>query len=278
MPACYQCHGLTHASLGLVATEKCSDCHPKSFPLVPADHTKEFIASTHKDKANEALESCAMCHAPTFCVSCHQGKPKAAGGPARPQVVPAEHKKPAFRTTHGKDFLAQKGACGSCHESSSCEACHSTPMPHPADWTSNHALATDMNAQDCKVCHTNRQTCQECHHRNLRGQTLVLANCVKCHPIMATVPATDIKTSGLAEHAVHFLVAEKKGKPYKCEQCHVGFGFAAVQAAGTKSNVSTAHDLSACYDCHGALDYNSVLIAPYPGYSLCIRCHSNLNL
>ncbi len=278
MPACYQCHGLSHSKLGLVATDKCADCHPKDFVLKPADHTTDFIATAHKDPANVSPESCGMCHAPVFCVSCHQGKPKVAGGPARKQVVPEAHKLPAFRTTHGKDFLAQKGACGSCHESASCERCHITPMPHPADWTNNHALATDMNAQDCKVCHINRSTCQECHHRNLRGQTLVLENCVKCHPIMATQPATAIKTTGLAEHAVHFIVAEKKGKAYKCEQCHVGFGFTAVQAAGTKSNVTKSHDLTACYDCHGALDYTSVLIAPYPGYSLCIRCHSNLNL
>ena len=279
MAACYQCHGLTHAKLGLVASEQCALCHPKDFVLKPVDHTPEFVATTHKDAANASPEACGMCHAPAFCVSCHQGKPKVPGGPARKQIIPSGHADASFRTTHGTDFLAQKGACGSCHESASCERCHTTPMPHPADWTASHALATDMDAQDCKVCHINRSTCEECHHRGLRGATLTLANCVKCHPVMATVPATDIKPSGLAEHAVHFIVEQKKGKPYKCEQCHVGFGFTAVQAAGTSSSaVNTTHDLSTCYDCHGALDYNSVLIAPYPGYSLCIRCHKNLNL
>jgi hypothetical protein len=243
------------------------------------DHTPEFVATTHKDAANASPEACGMCHAATFCVSCHQGLPKVAGGPARKVIIPKGHAESSFKTTHGKDFLAQKGACGSCHASASCERCHTTPMPHPADWTASHALATDMDAQDCKVCHIDRSTCQECHHRALRGATLTLANCVKCHPVMATVPATDIKPSGLAEHAVHFIVEQKKGKPYKCEQCHVGFGFTAVQAAGTKaSTAARTHDLSTCYDCHGALDYNSVLIAPYPGYSLCIRCHKNLNL
>jgi hypothetical protein len=280
MPTCYQCHGLTHARRGLVATEKCADCHPKDFALRPVDHTTDFVKTSHKLAANTSPEQCAMCHAPDFCTGCHQGQPKVAGGPPRDKVIPADHRLPPFRVQHGKDFLAQKGACGSCHDSPSCEKCHSTPMPHPADWTSSHAVATGLlNAQDCKVCHINRQSCQECHHKNLRGAELTLKNCVKCHPIMATKPATDIKVSGLAEHAVHFIVAEKKGKAYKCEQCHVGFGFTAVQAAGTKSTtVSRAHDLSACYDCHGALDYTSVLIAPYPGYALCVRCHTNLNL
>jgi hypothetical protein len=280
MPACYQCHGLTHATLGLVATEQCATCHPKDFVLKPADHTAQFIATTHKDAANKSLEQCGMCHQPVFCTNCHQGKPKTPGGPPRPQIIPAGHRVPSFKTTHGKDFLGQRGACGSCHESATCEKCHSTPMPHPADWTSTHALAKDLNAQDCKVCHLDRQTCQQCHHQNLRGADLKLSNCVKCHPVMATIPATAIQDSGLAEHAVHFSVAlpSKKGKPYKCEQCHVGFGFSAVQPAGGKNAVNTAHDLSTCYDCHGALDYNNVLIAPYPGYQLCTRCHSNLNL
>lgn len=280
MPACYQCHGLTHARLGLVATEKCADCHPKSFVLRPADHTAAFVAKTHKDAANVSPEQCAMCHAADFCTSCHQGKPKAPGGPARPQVIPAGHRVPAFRTTHGKDFLKQKGACGSCHVSATCERCHTTPMPHPADWTSAHPLAKDLNAQDCKVCHLNRQTCEECHHRNLRGTDLTLANCVKCHPVMATRPATKIKPSGLAEHAVHFDVAlpSKKGKPYKCEECHVGFGFVAVRAAGVNAPASGGHDLRSCYECHGALDINNTQKAPWPGNSLCLRCHSDLNL
>jgi hypothetical protein len=278
MPACYQCHGLTHARLGLVATEKCADCHPKDFVLRPADHTAAFVQKTHKIAADTSPEQCSMCHAAKFCTDCHQGRPATPGGPARKQVKPTGHLLTAFRTQHGKDFLAQKGACGSCHDSPSCEKCHTTPMPHPADWTSSHPLATDLNAADCKVCHLNRQTCQECHHRGLRGADLVLANCVKCHPAMRTTPATNIKDSGLAEHAVHFIVTQKKGKPYKCEQCHVGFGFTAVQAAGTQSRLDQGHDLRSCYECHGALDYRNVLIAPYPGNSLCIRCHSNLNL
>jgi hypothetical protein len=278
MPACYQCHGLTHARLGLVASEQCSSCHPAGFALRPADHTAAFVKSSHKVAANTSPEQCAMCHAASFCVGCHQGHPAKTGGPARAKVVPADHRLQAFKVQHGKDFLAQKGACGSCHDSPSCERCHVTPMPHPADWTSSHPLATDLNAADCKVCHTDRETCQECHHKGLRGAKLVLKNCVTCHPAMRQTPATAIKDSGLAEHAVHFVVAEKKGQPYKCEQCHVGFGFTAVRPAGVGAALGQGHDLRSCYECHGALDYRNVLIAPYPGNSLCIRCHSDLNL
>ena len=278
MPACYQCHGLTHARRGLVATDQCADCHPKSFTLMPTDHTTDFIATSHKTPANTSPEQCAMCHAADFCTDCHQGKPKTPGGKPRPQVVPASHLLPAFAGQHGKDFLAQKGACGSCHDSPSCERCHKTPMPHPADFTSSHALATKLDAQDCKVCHTDRQTCQECHHRALRGAELILKNCVACHPVMAQTPATGITPSMLAEHAVHFQVGVKRGRPYRCEQCHVGFGYIAVQPVGVQPKLSQGHDLRSCYDCHGMLDYRNIQIAPYPGGSLCLRCHKDLNI
>jgi len=278
MPTCYQCHGLTHARRGLVATDKCASCHPKDFILKPTDHTAGYVKTTHKVAADTSPEQCAMCHAAEFCTACHQGLPKTPGGPPRPKAIPADHKLSAFRLQHGKDFLAQKGACGSCHDSSSCEKCHSTPMPHPADWTSSHPIATGLDAQDCKVCHINRQTCEECHHRSLRGAELLLKNCVVCHPTMATTPATSIKPSSMAEHAVHFAVAKKQGKPYRCEKCHVGFGYAAVQAVGSAVPLNSGHDLRSCYECHGALDYRNVQIAPYPGGELCRRCHSDLNL
>ncbi|MDO8964518.1 MAG: cytochrome c3 family protein [Coriobacteriia bacterium] len=279
MPSCYQCHGLVHAARGLVATEKCADCHPKSFQLKPADHTAAFVKSRHKDASNKAPETCSMCHQPAFCTACHRGDPKEPGGPRRPPVIPADHKKATFRKIHGVNFLKQRGACGSCHDSASCEKCHKTPMPHPADWTSTHALVRNLDSQDCNVCHIDRQRCQECHHQNQRGNLLVRENCVKCHPEMRIKPATSIKNKGLAEHAVHFDVGKKKGREaYRCEECHVGFGLSAVSSHDAGAKLNQGHDLRLCYECHGALDYQNIQIAPYPGQALCLRCHTNLNL
>ena len=273
MPSCYQCHGLTHASLGLVATDKCAACHPQGFVLRPIDHTADFVAHTHKAAANKSSQQCAMCHASSFCGDCHQGKPATPGGPPRRRVIPADHRLGTFKTTHGKNYLAQRGACGSCHESASCERCHSTPMPHPVDWTTTHALSKGLDSTECNVCHTDRKQCQDCHHNGMRGRDLVAKNCVRCHPVMATRPPTAIKDKGFAEHAVHFNAKTKQGHPYRCEDCHVGFGMSAVVAHDTGAQLSQGHDLRLCYECHGALDVDSVQIAPYPGKSLCLRCH-----
>jgi hypothetical protein len=279
MPTCYACHGLVHAARAMVATVECSACHPKDFKLVPADHTPAFIAKDHKEGAAKQPEMCGMCHEPSFCTACHQGRPKKPGGPARPKIIPADHTKRDFLFQHGKTYLKQGGACASCHEGTTCAKCHKTPVPHPPDWTASHALAIGLDAADCNVCHSDRSKCQGCHHQTLRGTELLLENCVRCHPVMRTKPATAIQSKGLAEHAVHFDVSKKKGsrfgKPYRCEDCHVGFGTTSIEHG---SALTGGHDLRLCYDCHGALDYRNVIIAPYPGNELCYRCHTNLNL
>jgi hypothetical protein len=270
MATCYACHGLAHTSRALIATVECSACHPKGFALKPADHTADFVKSTHKAAANKQPESCAMCHEPSFCTACHQGRPAKPGGPARPNVIPAGHRKKDFVSVHGKDYLAQKGACASCHDATTCTKCHKTPVPHPPDWTSSHALARGLSAADCNVCHVDRSRCQQCHHQDLRGAELIESNCVKCHPQMKQKPATDIKIKGFAEHAVHFEVAKKKGKPYRCQECHIGFSMTSKSAA---VSLQKGHDLRLCFECHGALDYRNVQIAAYPGNALCFRCH-----
>jgi predicted CXXCH cytochrome family protein len=90
---------------------------------------------------------------------------------------------------------------------------------------------------------------------------------------MKQKPATAIKNKGFAEHAVHFNVAKKKGKPYTCDDCHVGFSTASTEQLG-----AAGHDVRLCYGCHGGLDLQNRTIAPYPGAQLCLRCHTDLNI
>jgi hypothetical protein len=278
MATCYACHGLAHASPALIATIECSACHPKDFKLKPADHTPAFALKGHAAPANKQPENCSMCHETSFCTACHQGRPAKPGGATRAKVIPADHRKKDFVVVHGKNYLAQKGACASCHDATTCLKCHKTPLPHPPGWTSSHALTRDLDAADCNVCHADRAACQQCHHQELRGTELVLENCVRCHPVMATKPATKIKNKGLAEHAVHFGAAKSKytgGKSYRCQECHVGF----TQTAASKMvSLQQGHDLRLCFDCHGRLDPFGKLRAPYEGNALCYRCHSETNL
>ncbi len=278
MLSCYRCHGLDHAGQGQVAAEDCVKCHPKSFELVPDDHTKKFIKGEHKERAQSDPAYCAMCHPQeTFCVDCHQGKKTSPNAPGKP-VIPEDHRKGTWRSLHGPLYIDGQGQCGACHDGPSCQKCHFTVMPHPVGWLENHAPAKGTPEGDCNVCHTNRNECQNCHHEGVRYAELTEPNCTPCHEPMKQKPATGIQHKGYAEHAVHFGVAEKNrngGKPYRCFDCHVDFG---NSEAAKKLELQQGHDLRLCYECHGALDHRNALIAPYKGASLCRRCHEDLGV
>ncbi|HET6351433.1 MAG TPA: cytochrome c3 family protein [Coriobacteriia bacterium] len=275
MLSCYRCHGTYHNGQGKIAEGvDCLLCHPKTFELMPPDHTMPFIKGTHGKRAGKDPAYCAMCHQSTFCVGCHRGEKTSPNAPGKP-VIPANHRKPQWRSKHGGIFLDGKGACGSCHTDASCKRCHKTVMPHPVGWIKNHHPEPGITIEDCYVCHIDRNKCQNCHHKAVRQAELIASNCTPCHAEMKQKPATGIKHKGYAEHAVHFDVAKKKGKPYRCFECHVDFG---TSQAARQVELQQGHDLRLCYQCHGALDPFNKLIAPYKGAALCRRCHSDLGV
>jgi hypothetical protein len=277
MRDCMRCHGLEHNGSGQVASTECLKCHTADFPLEPNDHTIPFLSGEHKTPALNDSAYCSQCHLPESCVTCHNGGVELADGTMGKPVIPKDHRRAEWGEEHGPQYLQQKGLCVVCHTSESCQQCHQTTMPHPATWLADHTKAKGELASDCNVCHKDREYCQDCHHNSVRSAQLVKENCVGCHEEMATEPARDIKVPGLAEHAVHFQVAlpEKKGKPYTCDECHIGFGNTGVQVL---SPATGPHDMRVCYECHGSLDYQNVLIAPYAGAELCLRCHADLNI
>jgi hypothetical protein len=275
MQGCYRCHGLTHASSGLVAREECEACHPPEFDLRPENHTDEFVYSLHKEMALADGAYCAMCHTEDFCIECHQGGWIGPDGTIMPPVVPEDHMVVTWWGEHGGLYLRQVGMCGACHESESCTRCHITPMPHPTDWLETHGRQDEGLIRDCNVCHVDRGRCQDCHHDQVKRAELIEENCTPCHDQMSHKPAVEIPHKGYAEHAVHFDVAETKGEPYKCYDCHVSFG---TSAGAQLTAALQGHDLRLCYECHGALDYLSRRIAPWPGRELCMRCHTDLNI
>jgi hypothetical protein len=275
MMSCYRCHGSYHNGKGLVAEgQDCYKCHPKSFEMMPTDHTQAFIKSDHSKRASSDPAYCSMCHAPQFCVDCHTGKSDSPNAPSG-LVVPASHKKADWRPKHGGLYLDAQGACGACHDGPSCQVCHKTVLPHPAGWIEAHTPPSGIPNEDCYICHTDRNECQNCHHSEVRNAELIAKNCTPCHEEMKQQPPTAIKNKGFAEHAVHFNVDESKGKPYKCFECHVDFG---TSEAAQQLELQQGHDLRLCYDCHGALDPFNKQIAPYKGAALCIRCHTDIGV
>jgi len=274
MRSCYRCHSLVHDGQGEVAESNCEKCHTEDFELVPSDHTVAFLSGEHNEPALADAAYCSQCHTSESCIECHNGGVELANGLMGEKVIPEDHTKPEWLEQHGGLYLAQEGLCAVCHTPESCNQCHITTMPHPVTWLTDHANMNGSLTNDCGVCHTDREFCQDCHHDSVRSVALLPENCVECHEEMKTEPATAIQVAGLAEHAVHFNVAEKKGEPYYCDDCHIGFGAGGVHVVNPATG---PHDMRICYECHGALDFQNVLIAEYRGAELCLRCHTDLN-
>ncbi len=274
MLSCYRCHSLEHSEQGEVGTEDCLACHTKTFELMPEDHTRKFLLGEHNKEAYDRMTECTMCHASSECQPCHTGGVKMLDGKISQPVIPQDHRTPDWQPGHGDQYLGQKGACSICHKDTFCADCHVTPMPHPSTWIGDHSSG-GLTVNDCDVCHADKSDCQDCHHKGLDQAELIAENCVDCHEVMKNPKPTTIKNVPLAEHAVHFNVEESKGRPYVCPDCHIGFSATSVMEPATDTQV---HDLRICYDCHGNLDTENKLIAPYPGKELCYQCHVDLRL
>jgi hypothetical protein len=284
MRDCYACHGVTHASQGLIASAACATCHPKGFDLLPRAHrpASEWISS-HGPKARADLGDCYMCHKMSLCVACHLGKTplpagteaelRAAGaveatGPQAGMVIPSDHRVQQWGAQHGKDFMNKIGSCSPCHAGGFCDRCHKTPMPHPPNWLTDHGtVAKGIGGADCNICHQDRSACQSCHHVTISEARLEQKTCVRCHPD-AALDWHLIKDKGMIVHAVHWK------KRYRCLQCHFGF---AQELRARDMQHSYSFDL--CRECHGALSVQrSVIATPSVGAALCRACHPNLAL
>jgi len=278
MTSCYRCHGVQHTKQGEAAPDDCRACHPPGFELLPADHTATFVATTHRKAAAEDLLGCLTCHTSAFCAECHRAEKRLPDGSYSEEVIPDDHRTEEWMSTHGEPFLLSgEATCSICHTNESCSRCHPTVMPHPTTWLATHTTSGFM-PNDCAVCHTDRNWCQECHHDPDRSQKLLAENCVNCHPVMRDTPYPDIKVAKTAEHAAHFDVAEYLGRPLRCDDCHVKLTAARVQRAGQSSTEIGGHDIRICYECHGARDSQGELIAPWSGSDLCRHCHTGPEL
>lgn len=112
---------------------QCTTCHEQEVHAGSGktyqafDHTADF-AVNHKVVALQDANTCAACHAPSFCSDCHAGK-----GIVAPAVKLGN--RPDRRTPHKAGYLSlhqidgkiDPTGCFKCHgraNNGSCRACH----------------------------------------------------------------------------------------------------------------------------------------------------------
>ncbi|WP_291272624.1 hypothetical protein [Geothrix sp.] len=111
----------------------CSECHSTDVakgalkPYASFDHTANFVKD-HRFQANQDANTCASCHAQSFCTDCHGGK------------VPM---KPSIRLSDRPD----------------------RDTPHRGDFMTLHRLEGKMDPSSCYTCHgrANNDKCKACH-------------------------------------------------------------------------------------------------------------------
>jgi hypothetical protein len=111
----------------------CSDCHSTEVakgalkPYASFDHTATFVKD-HRFQANQDANTCAACHAQSFCTDCHGGK------------VPM---KPAVKLSDAPERMA----------------------PHRGDYLTLHKIEGKLDPSSCYSCHgrANNDKCRACH-------------------------------------------------------------------------------------------------------------------
>lgn len=111
----------------------CSECHMAEQakgamkPYASFDHTPTFVKD-HRLQAASDSNTCATCHAPSFCSDCHGGKTM-----MKPSVKNADRPDRAmphrgdYLTLHKMDGKMDPTSCYKCHgraNNDKCRACH----------------------------------------------------------------------------------------------------------------------------------------------------------
>jgi hypothetical protein len=111
----------------------CSECHTTDVskgalkPFAAFDHTPGFVKA-HAQQATQDRNTCAACHAQSFCADCHGGKVAL---------------KPAIALSDRPDRMA----------------------PHRGDFMTLHKIEGKMDPSSCFKCHgrANNEKCKVCH-------------------------------------------------------------------------------------------------------------------
>lgn len=147
---CFRCHN------GVVASSKCSVCHPKEGKGKKRDYVTTYQVVHRTDGKVHGiadLNTCGNCHEKKECRRCH--------------VIEIPHPR-EFLYVHryyvkSRQFMK---ICFDCHnEKSFCLSCHQMEMPHPKGFLKEHSNIARKSEEKCLKCHS-KNSCLYCHERH----------------------------------------------------------------------------------------------------------------
>jgi len=165
--SCLGCHRLEERVPAIVALPRRTSGSAFGVDLAgltPASHLPDML-QTHRVLAAGGTESCATCHRPSYCASCHDAA-----------KAPGFHG-PDFVQRHAQQAYAAEAECASCHQTQIfCRSCHvalgraNTSAPIGAvkyhdkqpGWLFGHGGVARRSIETCAGCHA-QDFCLRCH-------------------------------------------------------------------------------------------------------------------
>jgi hypothetical protein len=260
MKGCFDCHGVRHGPMGLIASNVCNDCHVTDRSrLRPAFHTYNWAGLPHVAPANKEFNTrCAMCHTPETCTDCHDQKgiewsPDSWDYNAGDGCL-ACHGNAALtkQASEGIKSFAVVGLSDSAHQDLTCQQCHvdyrydDKPAATPL-WSVNAGLA-------CAACHSDSKDKasrdavaaynKSIHAEKIRSGNYDSATCSSCHG-GHYIFKLDTAASKASMHRASYRV---------CARCHDDKYASYNDYYHGKAYKKGALDAPACWDCHEAHD------------------------
>lgn len=280
MKSCFNCHGLRHGPMGLIATDQCEKCHKEDRSrLRPAFHTTDWAKAPHVKPAEEALNTrCMMCHDGPFCDECHIQKDINWVPETGYKYDPVD----GCLACHGSETLVKTaggvpksfqvvGVMNSAHKDTTCQQCH---IDYKYEDGENPTKLWSVNAAySCMSCKDHKEATavyeKSIHWEKLKNGDLKSATCASCHGgHFIQRLDTDLAKSVL--HASSYRI---------CARCHreqwISYDDYYHGAAYKKG----ASDAPACWQCHGSHDIlpssdPSSTVYPANLDTTCGTCHA----
>lgn len=256
MKSCFNCHGLRHGPMGLIATDECSKCHlePRSSDTKPTFHneTPDWAGKGHVAPSEKSLNTqCMMCHDGPFCDDCHVAE-DINWIPATGYYYDSQE---GCQSCHGSDTLVKTaggvpksfqvvGVMESAHQDQTCQQCH---VDFAYEDRESPSKLWNVNAGlSCGSCkdHKDQNAAYEksIHAEELEKGNMTSATCGSCHG-GHYIQRLDSAVASSALHASAYRV---------CARCHKKEYLTYDDYYHGAAYKRGAPDAPACWECHGA--------------------------
>lgn len=262
MKGCFDCHGLRHSTMGVVAKGECNACHvtPRWQMSCPwAKNTSDWAGKGHVAPANAQLNTdCARCHTQKQCDTCHEEK----GIVWSPKNGYGYDSNGGCQSCHGSSNLLKQnsgiaksfqviGVEDSVHRDITCQQCHADfrydDKPSATKlWNVNAGIA-------CGTCHQNPDIVKQendrtvvaeyeksIHAQRIRQGDYNSATCGSCHG-GHFIYSLDTDAAKARMHSSALRV---------CARCHTEQYASYNDYYHGRAYKEGAADAPACWQCH----------------------------